>query len=534
MKKSISLVSIAACMLFFSSCRKELEGPSWETNILAPLLKSKLNINDLVTDTLLVANADSSLKIVYNTSFVNLPLDSILVIPDTSILYAFAPFFNYTISPNEQLVNINDLTKYDFGSAELITVKLNSGFLDIYVKNESKDDIVVVYNIPSLKLNSIPLSLTFTVPDDTLGVPGIYNNSIPLNGYVIDLTGPSGTKYNTVQSLITATVASYGQSTTMTPQDSLVIKNTFRLMKPGYAKGYFGSDDIFIGPSTENFDLFNKVTAGSLQLEKLDLKLNISNGLGVDARVTINNINSKNTNTNTTVNLSSSIINTPINITRAAETGNINNPVIPFNKTILLNNSNSNIKALFENLPHQIGYKMKVTTNPLGNVSGSNDFLYSTHGFSADMNIEMPLSLVATGLTLENTAAMDLSAAKEKGNVKEGTFTLYANNGFPFDATVQLYLLDDNNNKVDSLFSAINTVDEGVVNPTSLKVTAPRLTKLSIPVSERKMQVLLGCKKLLIKARFDTSENPKYVKIYSHYSIDFSLTGDFIYKVVLK
>ena len=66
-------------VILVSSCRKEDKKPSWETGIVTPLIKSSLGINDIVTDTLLVANPDSSLKLVYENHLYNIALDSLFV-----------------------------------------------------------------------------------------------------------------------------------------------------------------------------------------------------------------------------------------------------------------------------------------------------------------------------------------------------------------------------------------------------------------------------------------------------------------------
>ena len=80
------LLPIAVCyLLALASCKKDNSKPQWDTQILAPFLKSSLSIKDLLTDTLLKANADNSLKIVYSNHLYQFSTDTLLHISDTTV-----------------------------------------------------------------------------------------------------------------------------------------------------------------------------------------------------------------------------------------------------------------------------------------------------------------------------------------------------------------------------------------------------------------------------------------------------------------
>ena len=215
---------------------------------------------------------------------------------------------------------------------------------------------------------------------------------------------------------------------------------------------------------------------------------------------------------------------------RAAESGGI---IYPTYANFPLNTTNSNIKPMIENLPNKFGYSMQIITNPLGNVSGSNDFIYSDRLLKATLKMEIPLSLVANNLTLADTLDLNISQNDGTQNIHEGTITLFANNGFPFDAKLQLYLLNESNVVTDSIFGYANTIVEAPIN-SSLRVIGKKLTKITLPVSESKMNLLYDTKKVVMKIRFNTSAQPQYIKIYSEYSIEVKLVGDFNYTIKLQ
>jgi hypothetical protein len=529
MKKFI--LSLFLIGFLFSACRKEMEKPSWDTDLLAPLVNASLGIDNILPDSILQTNADSSMKIVYNNAIYNLTMDTLFRIPDTIIKNAYNIPFTTTLNPGQTVLsNVMSETTYQIQDVQLKSATIKSGFVNYRIKSKIHEVTDFIYSIPCAKKNGIPFSINVSVPAAIGTIPGIYDQTFDLTGYVIDMTGIAQNRVNTIYTSLSAAVNPLGQPVLITPADSIIIENKFFDVIPYYAKGYFGNNTFNIGPATSNFNLFNRITDGTIQLEDVNFSLDITNPIGLDARVYINNISSINTRTGTTINLTNSLIGSPINLDRAAES---NGNVYPTYYSFPLTVSNSNIKPMIENLPDQFGYSMQMITNPLGNISGSNDFIYVDKLLKASLKMEIPLSLVASNLTLQDTLDFNITTNGGSQNVHSGTITLFANNGFPFDASLQVYTLNDNNLVTDSLFTYANTIDEAPIN-SSLRVTGKKLTKIVIPVNESRMNLLYATKKIVLKAKFNTSAQPQYIKIYSEYGLDVKLVGDFNYTVQLQ
>jgi hypothetical protein len=172
-----------------------------------------------------------------------------------------------------------------------------------------------------------------------------------------------------------------------------------------------------------------------------------------------------------------------------------------------------------------------VVTNPTGNDNTYSDFAYNTSSLKANLDIEMPLSLIASQLTLMDT--VDFVAPKaERQSVKGGILKLIVNNGFPLDASLRLYFLNGGGVIIDSLISS----DIARAAPLSSDMRASGKTKSTIhyAVSEQRMQALYRFSKVIVKAKFSTQPPNTHLKIYSDYSIDFTLVGDFSYNVQLR
>lgn len=530
--KKLLLAIVLLLTVTYVACRKDMEKPSWDTELLAPLVNATLDINNILPDSILQANADSSLKIVYEGNIYNISMDTLFRIPDTTLSSGYNIPITYSFNPGQVVINNSaSETTYSLSGVALRTVTIKRGFVRYTVKSKIHGKTNFIYKIPCATLYGVPFSINVTVPAAVGSTPGVYNEVFDLSGYQLDLTGIAHNKVNTLYTSLTAAISSSETAPVLVnPADSLTIENEFYDLFPYYAKGYFGTNTFNVGPDHTNFSMFNRITDGSIDLQDVNFSLDLENPIGLDAQVYINNLSSINTRTGHTIDLVNSVVGAPININRASESSGT---VYPTYAHYPLTTSNSNIKPMIENLPDQFGYKLHITTDPMGNVSGSNDFIYSDQLLKARMRMEIPLSLIASNLTLVDTFNMSLPDNGNVHNLHSGTLTLSANNGFPFDASVQLYLLDANNAVSDSLFSATNTIDQAPVDA-SLRVTGKKATKLVAPVSESKMNLLYSTKRVMLKVRFNTVSQTSHVTIYSGYSIDIKLIADANYTIQLK
>jgi hypothetical protein len=527
----ITLFLFLVAIGIFTSCKKEASQPSWDVDVLAPLIKSSLSINDLVTDTLLQSNPDSSVKIVYNGDLINFSSDTLANVPDTVISNSFkTPLSPYTYAGGTKLIQSNQEIDFKISGVELKKATIKTQLIKLHIENRIDSMVYFEYGVPCAKLGGQPFQLTDSIPGKVGANPAIYDTIIDLSGYSVDLTGFSGAKYNIITTHLLAKISDKVPYVVITNSDSLYIVNTVYNVKPAYASGYLGQTSITVGPQQSDFSLFKNIKSGMLNLPNAKISLELENSIGADARLKISKISSINNRTASTVDLAcSAVINKSININRATETGIAASPVSPSVQTIVLNNSNSNIAAFISNMPDKLSYTMQVNVNPLGNVSGSNDFVYSGYGIKAKMNVEIPLSMVATNLTLSDTLMLDLSSIQGQEKINSGNLYLYANNGLPFDATIQIYLLDNNLAKTDSLIIPPNNTIVSAKLGSNQKVSQIVNTKLTIPVSKSKIDELIHTKKALVVARFNTANQPNPVNIYNYYKLDFKLIADVNY-----
>jgi hypothetical protein len=523
-KKSTFLIIVLFALVY--ACRKEFGGPRWDTNILAPILHTNFGINNLIADSLLDINNDQSVTLVFDNTVFNLTADTIVKIPDTTLSYVYTTPITLNYNPGDYVINSVSQSTFNFNGPELRRATIRSGYINVFIKNEIREKVIVIYQLPDAEKNSVPFSKTFIVPAKVGNTPGTFTDTFNLNGYEIDMRGQMGSSFNTLRTNYSAQIdpASTQSNIQVLPGDSVALYNSFIDVIPQYAQGYFGTG-TYSYSDTSAFDVFANIVGGSLLLDSVRMNLQIDNSVGADAKVKINGLTSINTYNNSSVSLTNPVIGSSINITRAFDA---NGTVVPTIYSFFLDNGNSNIKNLVENLPNKIGYSIDAEINPLGNVSGGHDFIYYGGGIKVNLNAEVPLYLAAGNLTFADTIAYDISVDDQ--DVDNATLTVYAENGFPFEARIRLFILNDNNLIVDSLMPLINTIDNAPVN-SSYIVTQPKLTKLVIPINAQKMQNLYNYKKIYIRISFNTVDYPQLIKIYEYYKIDVKLVGDFFYNV---
>jgi len=518
------LIPLFFVLLVFASCLKAPLKPSWDVSILAPLFKTTLGIDSFLPDSLLSNDTNNQIHIVYNKVLYSYSPDSILEVPDTITSQVYQSPFNLTLQPGQLFLNKSEQKAYKFGDAKLTTIKIKNGFLKFQVSNSVKEAILMTYSIPLAKKDGASFEFTELIPAAT-NVPYVLTKKIDISGFTLDMRGANGLGANLIGTNLKARLNPNGVATQVTPQNVFVTNVNFDEFVIDYAKGYFSQVDINLDDNS-GVGVFSIFKSGSVNIENLSIALDIVNGFGVDAQMVIDEIASINSGTGQSVLLHSSILGQSINVMRASETGNPSDPVLP--TVYPINFDNANIKQMFNNMPNKISFKIKGQTNPMGNISGGNDFYYYGHGMKLLLNLDIPLSLKANALTLIDTVKFNFNNSSDKNTITRGTFNIIADNGFPFDARLQLYMIDNNNAVVDSLLFN-NLVLAAPLGGNNI-VSAARRTVMNAPLPASKLNKLYDTKKMAVKVIFQTN-NSQYLKLYDFYKIDLKLTGDFDFSV---
>lgn len=521
-------------LLLVSGCRDIFQPPQWDVDALVPVAQTTIDFDDLETDSLLKVDTDRSLALVFSEKLFSLELDSLFEIPDTGFKETSPPYpLSVNLPPGNPLYSDTIVSKYNLSGAEITTSKVRQGSIVITLSNTLNEAVLFTYSVPTAIKNGQIFQVQELLPAGTISSPTSRSFNYDLAGYDLDLTGPNQNSYNTYVSIVNAVVDPNGQIVNVPPGTYLSIESSFSKILPEYVEGYFGQRVEQATSNGETTDLFNYVLGGTFDLEEVNLNLRISNGVGVDLATEITSLSSINSTTGNIVSLNHSSVGTNINLNRAGISGAIYNaPSVTFSNYFLqFDDGNSNLDELIENQPDKLGYELNLTLNPLGNVSNHRDFLFYDKGIDIFLDLEVPLSLSANQLTLADTSDMKLTSREDAiNNIIGGFLYAYVENGFPFDAEVQMLLLDSNFVFIDSLVAPGSVIPSAPVDG-NLRVNGTSPGRVAFPINQNQIDDLYESRYLVTRITLNTTSQPNFIKIYSQYQMDIKVVADFTYRV---
>lgn len=533
MKSFTHILSLLFCLLLlgFIGCKKEADDPQWDIEVLGPVLQATIGIDQLIADSLTSTDADGNVRVVYEGSLDNIAADSVYSIPDTALQTIYTwPFFPVTINPNTPFFTNNKNLVLNVKGAQLTRATIRSGIIRLTAKNTLPTRVYFTYTVPEARKNGQSLSLARSVAAGSVANPSFFTEDVDLSGYQLNLTGSANNLVNTIAYNVIARSDSAGPAFPVVQGDTMVNLTTTLLgVTPSYVRGYLGQT-IINENGTTDVGIGSIFQSGQLVLDSAKLSLTVTNSIGADLQAYISGLTSINNRTGNTVSLqASSVLQRNIDLNRAAETGNPSDPIRSTTHVILLDNSNSNLPTFLSNLPDKIGTDVRLSLNPLGNISGSNDFVYENRLITTATRLEIPLRLSMSSLTLLDTQDLSIANLTNLDPVGPATFTLVAENGFPIDLRLQLYTLNDQQQVTDSLLLQ-DLIVAGITDINNNVVSSSK-TRISIPVDAARKSRILSATSMIVKAVFTTVNQPQVLYLKENYKLQLKLVADGTYSI---
>lgn len=513
--KGFIIVLLSVLGLFFSCKREKV---SWDTNWTAPIAYGTLDLTNMIQDSIFGVNSDSSLQLIYKTNIININFDSLFKIPDTLISQKIALALDLSVPPGTSFINQIDERKFNIENAEIKELQIKSGKAHVTLSNPIGTGIYLTITLPGVEKNGTTLSISSFVNPGTLANPSSISFDVDFSGYMMDLRGVDGNSWNTLQSIFEVKSDPNGGTVNVTTLDSIKIAVDFQNLIPNYGRGYFGTR-ILAEIDSVKLDFMKNFVSGTFLLDQTYIDLKIINGIVVTAAGKINALTSYKSNTNSSVSLNHAVIGQNININPASGTWN---SLVPYVYPINITNSNSNINSFIENLPDILVMDYQFEINPLGNVSGGNDFFYPLSEMKVELDLNMPTKFNVNNLKFIDTLDLSFNQNEEGIQIDHGELKLKANNLFPFSLDVDLVFLDANGFPIDTLFSN-NFVQAGIPDFFG-KVQSPTYSEVSYLVDNNFIHVIENAEKVVIMAELDGQNFPSTLNIYNDYTIDLKIT----------
>lgn len=516
--------------LLLQGCRKE-DGPArWDVDVALPLLTTRLTIGDLVPDSLHAVGSDGTVTLVYASELFAVDLDTLLGLPDTTFSYAYAmPLVGndqFSLPAGFPVISQNNLVRFALPQVQLTRLDIRSGDLHVDMRNMINSTVLGQFGIPTAQFPDGANTLSVAVGPGSPGQPALGTVTRDLAGTRLDLRGPTFDQVNSLATNVAANLDPEGSGALVTNQDSVVVQVRYNNLVAAYARGYFGTSTITRTDQESRLTLFDRFVGGDLDLDQVSMRVHVENGVGMDIQVRLSSFQAYNSRTGAVVDMQHAIMQGPINLDRAVDHGN---GFAPSQYQRVLDNTNSNLDAFIENLPDRVRYGVEIQLNPLGDISNGNDFLYYESRLAADLEMEVPLTLIAADLTLEQFSKPDLPGDAEHPGIEQGTLHLFANNGFPFAARILLDLVDEEGN-VLSTVPVEGSVQAGHIGTDGL-VNAPVRSTVHAPLNSAQVALLYGEARLRTRVAFDTDPQYGHVRVLDTYAMDIQVTVDGTYMV---
>jgi hypothetical protein len=434
--------------------------------------------------------------------------------------YAIAAF------PSQNVIEQDEGLTVFMGGAEVKYFKAKAGNLKIHLVSTIQEDMTMYFEIPSATKNGVVLSSVVKLPAAKPGGSSTRDEYFDLTNYLIDFRGKNPNvkdTVNTFHQILIVRLDSSGRKVAIGLKDSIRLDYRMESLIPDYAIGYMGQSLTQTGDQKAPFDLFKGLN-GDFKFKDFKVSLVVRNGIGADGRVKVNSLKGENVFTKNALALSATPLNNDILITsppfvRDAYT----------ESEIVLDAGNSNIKQFMENLPQMLDYNIDMEVNPNGNVSLYKDFVFDNSRVDIFLKVEAPASFSMGEFTLRDTQGIDLKTMGDVSRIKSAKMDVRIRNTFPLGAKLQMNLLDDQLNFIESL--DIDPQDQIIeaceVDAKGYPLDAVE-TVFTLGLGKDKMAALKSAKFIAITTTLVGSG--KMMKIYDVSSISVSTTVDFEYE----
>ena len=185
------IILFTLCILLFFACKHELEKPTWDVDMIVPLVHSQMNIDDMLSDSNLniVENEEGYISLIYEQDLLNINYDSLITLETNS---------------EEKSIRIDSVNFNDVVIEQIITIGsvINELPLGTFLfpdgsQREIPDMAGIVQN------DTIPIDASEYFETMTL-----YNGMLNLkltNGYPTDISNVSFSLYNATNQNLIAT-----------------------------------------------------------------------------------------------------------------------------------------------------------------------------------------------------------------------------------------------------------------------------------------------------------------------------------------
>lgn len=414
-----AVVAMLSIFCFSSGC---LRNPTtWEVDVALPLVDDLLDWKDVVGDSSVTVESGTTALVRFDGVISELDIEALTQLPDTLVAQELTPEFAggpFQVPPGTVLLDTQEDIVFQGIDQQFTTIVLESGRIEYSVQSSTDGYVEMEYNFPSVTIDDEPVELYVLLPPIGSSQFQSEEGVIDLSGATIDLTGVSGNEINRIASeLLIGTPASIQDTAQVYGSDSILVSMHFKDLLVQQVGGYFGQETLDFDVEQRVFDpeLF---TGGFLEVNPARALLSFRNTLAADIRLDLDALQVDG------INVGHPLLGTPQFITRADWSAG---EVQPAEWTMDLLETGPDIFELLGYLPEWVTMQGEGLLNPLGDVSGGQDFFDARYPPQLQLDLEWPLQGVIEQFGIARTFELGGTDLPDF----EGDLILRLNNGFP-------------------------------------------------------------------------------------------------------
>jgi len=518
------LIFTTGCVKDYFDTDKISTTMQWEPNVAAPLAKANLKIRDILQDydnnQLFAEDGTGFLYLVYRKKVYSARTEDIIHLPNQTypMSYTKADVDAGGFYPNHLIKN-NISYPFSVANAQLLD-SIIIKYLDMTVSVQSSfhHTGTLVITLPGLVKNGVPFSTTVDI-NDASGSFSTSSTFSDFDGYILDLTGLTGTDTNKVFINYDLTLYDSG-SGTVNNGESCDVNINFNNLDYHALFGYLGQDTLSINIDTVHIDMYDHAFNGTAYFEDPHIYIYINNSYGLPLTMHFDDFSTFSTVNNSTATF-------PFPLT----TVNIQSPAIsdigyPALTTVTLDTANfPQLRDMMNESPKYLFFGVNGYLNPSGYAK---NFATDSSRFDVDMEVNLPLWGYASYLVLEDTTEADFSKNfHDFDDLQWVKFLFNVDNGMPADVYYQVYFDDSTHVILDSLFHTedkMHLVESGVLDA-NYKVIAPTHKTTEIFYDRARLNLLENTKYIRFRGYVKTKdfEQAQLVKFYADYILSMKL-----------
>jgi hypothetical protein len=497
----------------------------WEPGYEGPVAWGDLSIEDMLTrfDSSGYLTEDSTrfLYFIFDTSETVYAQDY-FEIPDQDFIQVF--FQSEVDIPGASLGAIgNDTTfiqvkHYEFermGDERLDSARMKEGEIVIDVTSTIKHTGVLTMYSDQIELNGQPYRQTIDISDPSGNFHTV--ERIPLAGSTLYLDN-SNPDTTFLEMVFEFTLINSGAD--ILASEIVSITKSFEDLDYQAVYGYAGVyDSLIIDREWIEFSSMPDDFVGRIQLADPQIHLRVGNSFGIPFGIELLDLEARFKDGSMT----------PITLIPGVNPIIINAPTLEQEGQKILSqasvdSTNSNINQIASTDLTGI----QVSVNAMGNPTGfQNNFILDTSHLDVNVEVVLPMHLRAEGLELADSFDFKMAGEEDftRENVTSFTFHLATENALPLDVSLQVYLMDGNDEIIDSLFNEQNwNILPSAVIDEDGKVIMATFNTVDVPLTESQIDHVFLTEWVLFKVSMETTnQGTRDVKFYSNNYLRFQL-----------